>query len=68
MYYLFLIGNMLSFFLVTRRSLYGFMIGIIAALLGIYIFKDDNICLILNQVFYLICNSYGLIKYKKPQP
>jgi hypothetical protein len=59
---------MLSFFLVTRRSLYGFIIGIIAALIGIYIFRNDSIYLILNQVFYLICNSYGIIKYKKPQP
>ena len=57
---LFTIGNILSFALVSYQIYLGFIIGLVAAILGIYIFRKD-FWLVLTQVFYLLINTINLI-------
>lgn len=57
---LFTIGNILSFALISYQIYLGFVIGLVAAILGIYIFRKD-LWLVLTQVFYLIINSINCI-------
>lgn len=59
---LFTLGNILSFTLVSYNCHLGYTIGVLAALLGMYIFKKD-IWLTLTQVFYLIINSINFILF-----
>lgn len=56
---LFTIGNILSFTLIAYQIYLGFVIGLVAAILGIYIFRKD-LWLVLTQVFYLIINFIRL--------
>ena len=56
---LFTIGNILSFTLIAYQIYLGFIIGLVAAILGIYIFRKD-FWLVLTQVFYLIINFIRL--------
>lgn len=56
---LFTIGNILSFTLIAYQIYLGFIIGLVAAILGIYIFRKD-FWLTLTQVFYLIINFIRL--------
>ena len=56
---LFTIGNILSFTLIAYQIYLGFIIGLVAAILGIYIFRKD-FWLVLTQVFYLIMNFIRL--------
>ena len=56
---LFTIGNILSFALISYQIYLGFVIGLVAAILGIYIFRKD-LWLVLTQVFYLIINFIRL--------
>lgn len=56
---LFTIGNILSFTLIAYQIYLGFIIGLVAAILGIYIFRKD-LWLVLTQVFYLIINFIRL--------
>jgi hypothetical protein len=56
---LFTIGNILSFTLIAYQIYLGFLIGLVAAILGIYIFRKD-LWLVLTQVFYLIINFIRL--------
>ena len=57
---LFTIGNILSFALVSYQIYLGFIIGLVAAILGIYIFRKD-FWLVLTQVFYLVINTINCI-------
>lgn len=57
---LFTIGNILSFTLIAYQIYLGFIIGLVAAILGIYIFRKD-LWLVLTQVFYLVINTINLI-------
>jgi hypothetical protein len=57
---LFTIGNILSFTLIAYQIYLGFVIGLVAAILGIYIFRKD-LWLVLTQVFYLVINTINLI-------
>ena len=56
---LFTIGNILSFTLIAYQIYLGFVIGLVAAILGMYIFRKD-LWLVLTQVFYLIINFIRL--------
>jgi hypothetical protein len=56
---LFTLGNILSFTLIAYQVYLGFVIGLVAAILGIYIFRKD-LWLVLTQVFYLIINFIRL--------
>lgn len=56
---LFTIGNILSFTLIAYQIYLGFVIGLVSAILGIYIFRKD-LWLVLTQVFYLIINFIRL--------
>lgn len=56
---LFTIGNILSFTLIAYQIYLGFIIGLVAAIIGIYIFRKD-LWLVLTQVFYLIINFIRL--------
>lgn len=56
----FTIGNILSFALVSYQIYLGFIIGLVAAILGIYIFRKD-LWLVLTQVFYLVINTINCI-------
>jgi hypothetical protein len=57
---LFTLGNILSFTLIAYQIYLGFVIGLVAAILGIYIFRKD-LWLVLTQVFYLVINTINLI-------
>lgn len=57
---LFTIGNILSFALIAYQIYLGFVIGLVAAILGIYIFRKD-LWLVLTQVFYLVINTINCI-------
>lgn len=57
---LFTIGNILSFTLIAYQIYLGFVIGLVAAILGIYIFRKD-LWLVLTQVFYLVINTINCI-------
>ena len=57
---LFTIGNISSFTLIAYQIYLGFVIGLVAAILGIYIFRKD-LWLVLTQVFYLVINSINCI-------
>jgi hypothetical protein len=57
---LFTLGNILSFTFVSYGMHIGYTIGILAALLGIYIFRKDG-WLALTQVFYLVINTINFI-------
>lgn len=57
---LFTIGNILSFTLIAYQIYLGFVIGLVAALIGIYIFRKE-FWLALTQVFYLLINTINLI-------
>lgn len=57
---LFTLGNILSFTLIAYQIYLGFIIGLVAAILGIYIFRKD-FWLILTQVFYLVINTINCI-------
>jgi hypothetical protein len=52
---LFTIGNILSFALVSNQIYLGFVIGVIAATIGLWIFKREP-WLMITQIFYLIIN------------
>jgi hypothetical protein len=56
---LFTIGNILSFTLIAYQVYLGFVIGLVSALIGIYIFRKE-FWLALTQVFYLIINFIRL--------
>ena len=63
-HFLFTLGNILSFVLVSYGIYLGFIIGVLAAILGICIFKKD-FCLMMTQIFYLVINTTNLfICYK----
>ena len=57
---LFTIGNILSFTLIAYQIYLGFVIGLVAAILGIYIFRKE-FWLALTQVFYLVINTINCI-------
>ena len=57
---LFTIGNILSFTLIAYQVYLGFVIGLVAAILGIYILRKD-LWLVLTQVFYLVINTINCI-------
>jgi hypothetical protein len=57
---LFTIGNILSFTLIAYQVYLGFVIGLVSALIGIYIFRKE-FWLALTQVFYLVINTINLI-------
>lgn len=58
--FIFTLCNIISFTLISYQIFIGFIIGVIGALIGIYIFKKD-FWLIITQVFYLIINFSGII-------
>jgi hypothetical protein len=58
--FIFTLCNIISFTLISYQFFIGFIIGVIGALIGIYIFKKD-FWLIITQVFYLIINFSGII-------
>lgn len=57
---LFTLGNIISFTFVSYGFCAGYIIGIIAAALGITIFKKD-IWLVITQLFYFVINTINLI-------
>ena len=57
---LFTIGNILSFALISYQIYLGFVIGLVSALIGIYIFRKE-FWLALTQVFYLVINTINCI-------
>ena len=57
---LFTIGNILSFTLIAYQIYLGFVIGLVSAILGIYILRKD-LWLVLTQVFYLVINTINCI-------
>ena len=61
-HFLFTLGNILSFTLISYNFYSGFIIGVIAAIIGIWIFKKD-MWLVITQLFYLIINTINLFIY-----
>lgn len=57
---LFTLGNILSFTFVSYNMHAGYAIGVLAAILGIVIFRKE-IWLVLTQVFYLVINIINFI-------
>ena len=58
-HFLFTLGNILSFTFVSYGIYLGFIIGVLAAILGICIFKKD-FWLMATQLFYLVINTTNL--------
>lgn len=58
-HFLFTLGNIVSFTLISYKLYVGFIVGVIAAIIGIYIFKKD-LWLTTTQIFYLIINATNL--------
>jgi hypothetical protein len=59
---LFTLGNIISFILIAYNIYLGFVIGFLAAIIGIKIFYKD-FWLVGTQVFYLIINLCRLLGF-----
>jgi len=58
--FIFTLCNIISFTLISYQIFFGFIVGVIGALIGIYLFKKD-FWLVVTQVFYLIINLSGIL-------